>query len=314
MNLLAPTALTLLFALPALAQTPPSPAPAAPAAAPQPAAPEARGPLTLTYLGIAGWQLETAGHTLLVDPCVSRPLQKDAKGRIRSDPKAVAAHTPAKAELIAVTHSHIDHLLDAPAVSLRSGAQLLGSLSTARVALASGVAKDHVIAVKGGEDYQFDGFSVRVLPGLHSALDGKHSFGGLSEIPDKPRLPLTFDQYAEGGTFDYLFRAGGHEILVIGSANFIERELAGLRPDVAIVATGLREELHDYTCRLLRLLGHPPVVVMNHFDAWQKPLDHAMDVTDAARRDFEAFKQEVATCSPNTKVIQPVHFQPFTLE
>ena len=94
--------------------------------------------------------------------------------------------------------------------------------------------------MRGGEDYQFDGWSVRVLPSLHSALDGKHTVGGALAGP--PALPMGFADYAEGGTFAYLVRLGGHQILLLSTANFIERELAGLRPDVAIVATGLRAE------------------------------------------------------------------------
>lgn len=34
-------------------------------------------------------------------------------------------------------------------------------------------------------------------------------------------------------------------MLFIGTANFIESELEGLRPDVAVVAIGLREKIPD---------------------------------------------------------------------
>lgn len=263
-----------------------------------------RAPITLTYLGVAGWQIDAGAVTILADPYFSRPA---LDGRIVPDEIAIARRSPARADLIVVGHSHIDHVLDVPSIARRTGAQILGSLSTARVARATGVPDDQVIPIQGGEDYAFPGYSVRVIRSLHSALGKKHTTGG-AEIPADPRLPLSFDAYAEGGTYAYLVRVGGHEVFLLSTANFIEREIEGLRPDVAIVATGLRQEIHDYTCRLLRALGNPPLVYTNHFDDWRgPPIDAPPD------DDLRAFIAEVQRCSPDTKVVVPKHFEPMTV-
>lgn len=263
-----------------------------------------RSPITLTYLGVAGWQLDSGDTTILTDPYFSRPADLD--GPMVSDPAAVAAHAPAKAALIVIGHSHVDHLLDAPAVAQRTGATLLGSASTVNVGRASGLPDTQLIAVRGGEDYAFDGYSVRVIPSLHSAIGDKHLFG--APIAPGPTLPMRFDDYGEGGTFAYLVRIGGHQVLFLSTANFIEREVDGLRPDVAVVATGLREHVFDYTCRLMRALGHPPLVYANHFDDWQHaPVDEAPD------DDLQAFIAEVHGCSPQTKVVIPSHFAPMVV-
>lgn len=265
----------------------------------------ARSPIALTYLGVAGWQLEAGATTVLVDPYFSRPADLD--GPLVPDEKAIAARAPARAELVMVGHSHVDHVLDAPAVALRTGAQVMGSASTARLARASGVPEDRIVPIKGGEDYAFTGFSVRVVPSLHSALDDKHVMGG--EVAATPTLPLRFDEYAEGGTFAYLVRIAGHEVLFLGTANFIEREVEGLRPDVAVIATGLREEVHDYTCRLMRALGEPRLVYANHFDDWRGP---AVDAPPD--EDMRAFVAEVRACSPETTVVVPRHFERMVVE
>ena len=274
---------------------------------------EARTRVTLTHLGVAGWQISDGRRVVLVDPYLSRPsLSDDAPALV--DEKAVVAHVPAHADLVLVAHSHVDHLLDAPTVARLTGAQLIGSVSTARYARASGLAADAIVPVKGGEDYAFEGVSVRVIPSLHSALGHKHTFGGDTQIPENIRLPLTASQFAEGGTFAYLVRIGGHQIAIVSSANFIEQELAGIRPDIAIVATGLRQEVHDYTCRLMRVLGHPAHVFANHFDAWQAPLDTPEPVEAEARADLAAFEGEVRTCSPETRVTIPARFTPFEID
>jgi L-ascorbate metabolism protein UlaG (beta-lactamase superfamily) len=265
---------------------------------PGPAATGARAPIALTYLGVAGWQLDAGERTILADPYFSRP---DLGGLVAPDAAAIARRAPKRADLIVVGHSHVDHLLDAPSVALATGAQLLGSVSTAHVARASGVPADRVITVKGGEDFEMGGYSVRVIPSLHSALDGKHVFGGA--LAASPKLPMRFADYEEGGTFIYLVRIAGHQVLITSTANFIERELEGLRPDVAIVAPGLRQEIHDYTCRLLRVLGYPPLVYTTHFDDWRGPPADA-----PPSDDLRAFVDEVHRCAPRTRVVIPKHF------
>ncbi|MEO9185418.1 MAG: MBL fold metallo-hydrolase [Kofleriaceae bacterium] len=260
---------------------------------PTAAAPQ-RAALTLTYLGVAGWQIEGGGKLILSDPYFSRPANADAP--LVPDAAAITAHAPPHADLIVVGHSHYDHLLDAPSVALRTGAKLMGSASTLRVARATGVAADHLIGVKGGEDFELDGFSVRVIPSLHSVI----SFGG--EVADAPTLPMAQSGYGEGGTYGYLIRLAGRQVLVLDTANFIERELEGIHPDIAIVAPGLRGKIHDYTCRLIHVLGAPPVVLVTHFDAWHEP------PIDQPSEDADTFAAEVRACSPRTHVIVPKHF------
>src|SRR5213075_3140263 len=82
--------------------------------------PATRPPIVLTYLGVAGWQLEAAGTIVITDPYLSRPADPDAP--LVPDAAAIAAHTPPHADLVLVGHSHHDHLLDAPSVARRTGA------------------------------------------------------------------------------------------------------------------------------------------------------------------------------------------------
>jgi L-ascorbate metabolism protein UlaG (beta-lactamase superfamily) len=263
-----------------------------------------KGPLVeVTYLGVAGWLFEVGDLSIVADPYFSRPaLDKP----LVPDDAAIAQRSPARADLVIVGHSHFDHLLDAPSVAKRTGAEIMGSATTAHVARASGVAPEKIITVKGGEDLAWEDYSVRVIPSLHSALGDKHVFGGVLE--HDPVLPMGADDYVEGGTFAYLLRLHGREIFVLDTANFIEREVAGLDPDIAIVATGLRQEIHDYTCRLLHALGDPPIVIANHFDDFRgPPVDAPIDA------DLEAFTNEVEGCAPGTLVIVPRHFDTMTL-
>jgi L-ascorbate metabolism protein UlaG (beta-lactamase superfamily) len=170
---------------------------------------------------------------VVVDPYLSRV--PDSAHAI-SDPAAVAAHGPTRADLIVVGHGH--------------------------------------------------GFSVRVLASLHSAT-------GLAAGGDV-------------ATFAYLLRLDGATVLVFDTANFDERTLEGIHPDVAIVATGLRERIHDYTCRLVHVLGNPRVVLPTHFDDFRAPPGTPL-ATDS-RVDLDAFARELHACAPTTRFIVPTAF------
>ena len=272
-----------------------------------PRRPGAARPVTLTYLGASGWELSDGRRVLLVDPFFTR--RHGARGvPLVPDEAAIRRYTPPRVDYILVGHSHADHLMDVPSIARLRGAQVIGSVSSIHVARAGGVPEDHVIPVGGGEDLELDGFSVRVIPGLHSRLNDFHYFDAHRTIPAEVKLPMPEEAYVEGGTLDYLVRLGGRQILVIGSANYIERELDGLRPDVVIVALGLRERIHDYTCRLMRLLGRPRLVVATHFDGTYGPLGPFRVSPEDAR-----FPDEVHACAPSATVILPKHFQEIRL-
>lgn len=64
--------------------------------------------------------------------------------------------------------------------------------------------------MRGGEDYDFGKFSLRVIPSLHSPLDHKHYFSS-EKTPAGLKAPLTLEQiHPEGGTLAYLIRFRGH--------------------------------------------------------------------------------------------------------
>ena len=287
-------------------------------------------PVRLTYFGAAGWQITDGTTFILVDPYLSRilgprppgapPFVRAPEDRRREyrmddiaepDVAAIDAHVK-RADFVLVTHTHYDHVLDVPHIALKTRAKVIGTESTQNVLRAYRVPEEQLFAVRGGEDYEFGTFSLRVIPSLHSPLDHKHYFSSQT-APADLKAPLTLRQmHPEGGTLAYLLRFGGNQILVFGGMNYIERELEGLHPSVAIVGAGAsRAEIHDYTGRLLRALHFPPVVLPTHWDDFAAPYGTSQQ---PALDRLESFKDEVRAASPGTKVIVPKFFEEIALE
>jgi L-ascorbate metabolism protein UlaG (beta-lactamase superfamily) len=287
-------------------------------------APARSAPLRLTHLGAAGWEITDGARVILLDPYLSRLrvtgqfgtyATPEVAGDTRPvfgpdddlvcDVAAVDRHVT-RADFILHSHSHFNHTLDMPHIARRTGATVIGTESTTNLARAGGVPESQLISVRGGEDFAFGGLSVKVIPSLHSALNGKHFFDS-RVVPRDFTGPRRLRHDVEGGTLAYLLRLGGYRILWFGSMNYIEREVAGLRPDVAMIAAARqRLEIHDYTGRLMRALGLPRLVFATHWDeqsfAYGMPQDERL-------REAEVFVSEVKAVSPRTRVVIARHFE-----
>lgn len=288
------------------------------------------GQVILRWLGTAGWEISDSSTVILIDPYVSRifgpqppgrtpftPTPGDTRPLYRWDDVAVAdtaaidAHVP-RADYILVTHTHYDHVLDVPHIALKTHAKVIGTESTENMLRAYNVPEEQLLTVRGGEDYEFGAFSVKVIPSLHSPLDHKHYFSS-AKAPEGMKAPLTLRQISpEGGTLAYFVRFHGHQILAFGGMNYIEREMEGLRPDLVLVgAAGSRKELYDYSGRLMRALQFPPLVLPTHWDNFTAPYEASQQSSIDA---LQSFVEEMRAASPKTKVIVPKYFEAIPLD
>ena len=292
-------------------------------------APQSGDTITLRYLGAAGWEITGPSAAsvdpvvVLVDPYLTRAKYDGQEGEdpadtrpvydrfdtLFSDTEVVDAQI-ARADYILVQHSHPDHVMDVPYLAHKTGAVVIGHESTINILRAYGVPDRQLITVRGGEDYDFGDFSVRVIPSLHSPLGDKRYYQ--SEVVSKDvKRPLRIDQLVEGGSLMYLVRIGGHQVLTMGSMNYIEREVEGLRPDVALVgAAPSHLEIFEYTPRLMAALGYPGVVMPTHADNFRAPYG-----SDFAYRSewVDAFAEEVRAASPGSQIIIPRHLEPIRI-
>lgn len=285
---------------------------------------ESRSSLQLTYLGTAGWEIQDGTVTVLIDPYISR--LKYGGGGHPDDHRPEFARTDlawsdtaridsiiSRADYILVTHGHFDHLADVPHIAKKTGAKVIGNETVITILRAYDVPEDQLYAVRGGEDYQFDGFSVRVVPSLHSALSEKHYYDSRRwDANSGLEAPLRIEQFIEGRSLAFLARFVGHTVLSMGSMNFIEREFEGLNPDVLLAGiNGSRLGIYNYDERLLRVTDYPPVVIPAHWDNFRLPYGFSQQAN--YERNIVPFIETAATVSPGTRVITPTHLEPIII-
>jgi L-ascorbate metabolism protein UlaG (beta-lactamase superfamily)/enamine deaminase RidA (YjgF/YER057c/UK114 family) len=280
--------------------------------------------LELTYFGTAGWRISDGKVIVLVDPYISR-LNYGSGGHPDDHRPHFAREDLAwsdttlidslitEADFILCTHSHFDHLADIPYIARKTGAKVIGHETANTILRAYGIPEEQLYTVRGGEDYQFEDFSVRVVPSLHSALDDKLYYDP-RRYDERSNLeaPLRINQFIEGGTLSFLARFHRHTVLAMGGMNFIEREYEGLEPDILLAGiNGSRLGLYDYDRRLLTATGFPPVVLPTHWDNFRYPYGFSQQAN--IERNILPFIEAARTISPGTTVITPVHLEPIRI-
>ncbi len=281
--------------------------------------------LQFKYLGAAGWEISDGQIVVLIDPYISRLKYTDrghpddTRRAFRRDDVAISDEelidqTISKADFILVHHAHFDHLGDVPYIAKKTGAKIIGTETTMAILRAYDIPEEQLYAVGGGEDYQFENFSIRIVPSIHSALNEKHYFDSRRYNRDtKLKAPLRINQFIEGGSLMFLARFKNHNVLTMGSMNFIEREMEGLNPDILLAGiNGSRMGLYDYDRRLVEVTGRPDTIIPTHWDSFSHPYSFSQETNVVEK--LHPFVDTVKALSPETQVIIPVHLEPFVVD
>jgi len=111
----------------------------------------------------------------------------------------------------------------------------------------------------------------------------------------------------------FLARFDSHTVLTMGSMNFIEREMEGLDPDILLAGiNGSRLGLYNYDERLIEATGRPQTIIPTHWDSFTLPYDFSQE--ENVREKLLPFVETVKTLSTESRVIIPVHLDPFVVD
>lgn len=233
--------------------------------------------LEIEWLGTAGYRLTYEGHTLLIDPYLTRvPLSAVFQRRpALADPavheRFLNQAAPGTVVGILVGHTHFDHAIDVPALTRSLGTTAYGSDSLARLMALYGLEKQ-AVEVEARTPYELGPFTVRFFPSLHSKLLLGYGVPFDGALSCEHLDALSPAAYKCGAVYGIHIEVGGVALYHQGSANLIDDEVPRGGVDIFLAGIAGRSFTKEYWRRILRPL-QPTMVVANHFDDFFRPLD-----------------------------------------
>lgn len=261
--------------------------------------------MQITYLGTTMLLLDDGADQILFDCHITRPsLQKCFLGKFRTD-RAVADRVIDdfaidRLKAMFISHTHHDHVMDAPYFLTRCGGDIYGSASARNVALGGGIDEARIHCYEDSVAYAVGAYRIRVLPSVHSVAHWYNN--DLGQTIDEPLVqPAPKKAYKEGGSFDFLVEHSGKKYLIRPSYNYLEGELDGIRADVLFLGiAGLSKDAPERKAKFYAETldkVQPSLVIPVHWDNFFTPLfDESKWCTGALENPEKAIGEARNTC------------------
>jgi L-ascorbate metabolism protein UlaG (beta-lactamase superfamily) len=248
--------------------------------------------LTVTFLGVSTLLFDDGETAILTDGFFTRPGLLSVITRIAPDSARImqALDRAGITRLAAIVpvHSHYDHAMDAPYVAKWTGAELVGSSSTANVGRGAGLPADRIRVPAMGEAVPYGRFTVTLLRSEHVPSP----FLMPGEITSPLTPPARTRDYRLGECYSVVIRHDGRTIVVQGSAGFIPGALNDVKADVVYLgvatlgtqAPAYRDSLWN---EVVASTGARRVIAI-HWDDFMRPLSKPLRPMPRLMDDFGA--------------------------
>lgn len=248
--------------------------------------------LSVTFLGVSTLLFDDGETAIMTDGFFTRPGLLSVATRIRPDSVRImeALRRAGVTRLAAVIpmHSHYDHAMDAPYVAQWTGAQLVGSTSTANVGRGAGLPEERITVPSTGQPLTFGRFSVTLLPSRHVPT-GRFLMPGEITSPLTP--PARTNAYRLGEAYSLVIRHDDRTVVVQGSAGYVPGALQGVNADVVYLSVAT---LGKQPAAYRDSLWHEVVVATGakrviaiHWDDFTRPLSKRMRPLPRLMDDFD---------------------------
>jgi L-ascorbate metabolism protein UlaG (beta-lactamase superfamily) len=273
------------------------------------------GPVTATFLGTSSLLIRDGMTTVLTDPFVTRPSLTSVAARPIAPDATLIELTLArlgvrKIAAIVASHSHYDHVMDAPTFATQTEAVLLGSSSTANVGRGGNLPEPRIDVVHDGDARRYGAFELTFIESHHSPGD---RYPGMIVAPLTP--PARVSEWKSGTTWSVLIRHGDRSMLVHGSANVKPGALNGRRADVVFLGIGglgkqSDEFVEEYWIEIVRATRARRVILI-HWDDFFSSLDEPLRPMAYAADSFPDSMRRLLRCAvtDGVEVLLPVAWQ-----
>ena len=229
--------------------------------------------MKLCWFSTAAFTLTEGETTVAFDPFLGLPLGKrwpDLSGTVFKDASAVF-----------VTHGHVDHILEIPALLAGSRAPVYATETPCRTLMKHGVSPNRLQRIRPGKTAEVGPFNVKAFQGRHCRFDGPLIRQTLPRLCRHPLRAARLLRYAatypeKGETLFYEITAGGRRVQVMGSLGLCSGVDYPTGADALILPYQGRSDLLTYGWPLVQRLT-PRAVYLDHYDDSFPPLTAAID-------------------------------------
>ncbi len=242
------------------------------------------GQAAIRWLGAAGFELSFGQLEVCIDP-----FSLPGRGQ--------AFFAELRPDVIFVTHGHLDHARDVPALARSTGAAVYASTRVCELLHDLGTPVRQLHPLAGGRTVSLGSVAVLAIPARHTLFDPWLVLRALRRTGWRTvRLLRTFGAYPCGDVLGYRFQCPGGTFVHFGSAGWYRDEMVSLRPSTALLPLQGHSQIYERVARAADWL-QPQRLVVHHHDDCCPPLSEVIDV-----RPFVALMRRRL---PEIEVIEP---------
>ena len=244
--------------------------------------------MKITFFGTTTLLFDDEKDQILFDCHFTRPsLVKYITGSETSNTELIdtlmRSHPMDRLRAVFISHTHHDHVMDAPYVLNKTGALMYGSSSAINVCKGGRVPDEQLIEFKPNVSYEIGDYRITVIPSLHSKPTILNN--DLGETIDEPLSPdAKLRDYKEGGSYDFYVETKEKKYMIRPSFNYIEGQMDGYEAYVLFLGVaGLAkadEETEKIFFRETVEKLKPKLIIPVHWDNFFLPLDRPVTGMD----------------------------------
>lgn len=268
------------------------------------------------WLTVASVLIDDGKTKILFDPAWTRPSLLHWLGikELSSDEKLVSEilqkNNMTKIDAVFSSHSHFDHVVDAPIVSKLTGAVFYTDESSERIARAYKDPAIHTSLIHAGSEIKIGEFTLTLIHRDHSKIFQRFEF---LPGPVPKNFDFNFWDYQVGDSWFYIIKHPEGVILVDSGCDSHVEEALEATPKVDVLLQGLASRKDDeQTLNGYVKTFQPKVYVPIHFDNFFADFSEGKE-GDLPFIKFDRVMEKLKKAYPAMKADRPLYGRPITL-